>query len=162
MGLIPRSGRSPEEENGTSVHHFCLENSVDRGAWRAIVNSIATPPASPHPPLQGPFPLGVCSPARGHRAWLAKLGLNSFHALVGGLLAASAQVVWGCGQILAYQDLCSLSPASLLGQYLPGITLAVAPMISSCASFKTYFKCRHLLRHFSGLTAWIHHHSVHP
>ena len=83
VGLIPRSGRSPGEEDGTSVHHFCLEDSMDRGAWWATVNSIATPPPSPHPPLQGPFPLGVCSPAQGHRAWLAKLGLNSFHALVG-------------------------------------------------------------------------------
>ena len=50
VGLIPRSGRSPGEENGTPVHYFCLENSMDRGAWRAIVNSIATPPpATPTP-----------------------------------------------------------------------------------------------------------------
>ena len=28
VGLIPRSGRSPGEENGTLVHYFCLENSL--------------------------------------------------------------------------------------------------------------------------------------
>ena len=32
VGLIPRSGRSPGEENGTPVHYSCLENSMDRGA----------------------------------------------------------------------------------------------------------------------------------
>ena len=32
VGLIPRSGRSPGEKNGTPVHYSCLENSMDRGA----------------------------------------------------------------------------------------------------------------------------------
>ena len=119
--------------------------------WWAAVDSIArswmwlhtherahTHTHSRHPPLQGPFPLRVCSPARGHRAWPAKLGVNSFHGPVSWLLASSAHVVWGSGQILAYQDPCRLSPASLLDLYLWGITLPVAPMISSFASFKTY------------------------
>ena len=32
-GLIPGSGRSPGEGNGNLVHHSCLENPMDRGAW---------------------------------------------------------------------------------------------------------------------------------
>ena len=31
-GIIPGSGRFPGEENGTSFHFSCLENSMDRGA----------------------------------------------------------------------------------------------------------------------------------
>ena len=36
-GSIPGSGRSPGEENGNPLHYSCLENSMDRGAWPAIV-----------------------------------------------------------------------------------------------------------------------------
>ena len=38
MGLIPGLGRSPGEENGTPLQYSCLENSMDRGAWQAIVH----------------------------------------------------------------------------------------------------------------------------
>ena len=34
-GLIPGSERSPGEWNGYPLQYFCLENSMDRGAWRA-------------------------------------------------------------------------------------------------------------------------------
>ena len=34
-GLIPGSGRSPGEENGSPLLHSCLENPLDRGAWEA-------------------------------------------------------------------------------------------------------------------------------
>ena len=34
-GSIPGSGRSPEEGNGNPLQYFCLENPMDRGAWRA-------------------------------------------------------------------------------------------------------------------------------
>ena len=33
MGLIPRLGRSPGVGNGNLLQYFCLENSMDRGAW---------------------------------------------------------------------------------------------------------------------------------
>ena len=36
-GLNPGSGRSPREGNGNSLLYFCLDNSIDRGAWQAIV-----------------------------------------------------------------------------------------------------------------------------
>ena len=41
LGLIPRSGRSAGEENGNSLQYSCLENPMDRGAWRAIVHGVA-------------------------------------------------------------------------------------------------------------------------
>ena len=34
---ISGSGRSPGEENGNPLQYFCLENPMDKGAWRAIV-----------------------------------------------------------------------------------------------------------------------------
>ena len=37
MGSLPGLGRSPGEENGTPLQYSCLENSMDRGAWQAIV-----------------------------------------------------------------------------------------------------------------------------
>ena len=37
-GLIPRSGRSPGEGNGNPLQYSCLENSMDRGAWQALVH----------------------------------------------------------------------------------------------------------------------------
>ena len=40
-GLIPESGRSPAVENGTPVQYSCLENSIGRGAWWAIVHGTA-------------------------------------------------------------------------------------------------------------------------
>ena len=33
LGLIPGSGRSPEEGNGNPLQYSCLENPVDGGAW---------------------------------------------------------------------------------------------------------------------------------
>ena len=39
-GLIPGSGRFPGEENGYPLQYSCLENSMDRGAWQAIVHGI--------------------------------------------------------------------------------------------------------------------------
>ena len=36
-GSIPESERSPGEENGYPLEYFCLENSMDRGAWKSVV-----------------------------------------------------------------------------------------------------------------------------
>ena len=35
---IPGSGKSPGEGNGNPVQYPCLENPMDRGAWRAAVH----------------------------------------------------------------------------------------------------------------------------
>ena len=36
-GLIPGLGRSSGGRNGKQLQHSYLENSMDRGAWKAIV-----------------------------------------------------------------------------------------------------------------------------
>ena len=40
VGLIPGLGRAPGEENGNPLQYSCLENSMDRGAWRATVHRV--------------------------------------------------------------------------------------------------------------------------
>ena len=40
-GSIPGAGRSPGERNGNPLHDCCLENPIDRGAWRAAVLGVA-------------------------------------------------------------------------------------------------------------------------
>ena len=40
MGLIPGLGRFPERGNSNSLQYSCLENPVDRGAWRATVHRV--------------------------------------------------------------------------------------------------------------------------
>ena len=41
-GSIPMSGRSPGEGNGYPLQDSCLENAMDRGAWRAVVCGVTT------------------------------------------------------------------------------------------------------------------------
>ena len=38
---IPGSGRSPGEGNGNPLQYSCLENPMDREAWRATVHGVA-------------------------------------------------------------------------------------------------------------------------
>ena len=38
---IPGLGRSPGEGNGSPLQYSCLENPIDRGAWRATVHGVA-------------------------------------------------------------------------------------------------------------------------
>ena len=40
-GSIPGSGRSPGEGNGNLLQCSCLENAIDRGAWRATVHVVS-------------------------------------------------------------------------------------------------------------------------
>ena len=39
-GSIPGSGRSSGVENWDLLQNSCLENSMDRGAWRATVHGV--------------------------------------------------------------------------------------------------------------------------
>ena len=39
-GLAPGSGRCPGGGDGNSLQCSCLENSMDRGAWRAAVHGL--------------------------------------------------------------------------------------------------------------------------
>ena len=41
LGSIPGLGRSPAEGKGYPLQYSCLENSVDRGAWQAVVHGVA-------------------------------------------------------------------------------------------------------------------------
>ena len=41
IGSVPGSGRSPGVGSGNPFQCSCLENSMDRGAWQAIVHGIA-------------------------------------------------------------------------------------------------------------------------
>ena len=38
LSSIPGLKKSPGEGNGNPLHYSCLENSMDRGAWRATVH----------------------------------------------------------------------------------------------------------------------------
>ena len=41
VGLIPELGRSPGGGHGNPLQDSCLENPMDRGAWRAAVHGDA-------------------------------------------------------------------------------------------------------------------------
>ena len=41
LGSIPGLGRSPGEGHGNPLQYSCLEESIDRGAWKATVHGIA-------------------------------------------------------------------------------------------------------------------------
>ena len=40
-GSIPGWGRSPGGGHGNTLQYSCLENLMDRGAWRATVHRVA-------------------------------------------------------------------------------------------------------------------------
>ena len=40
-GLIPGSGRSPEEVNGNPLRYSCLRNPLDRKVWWATDHGVA-------------------------------------------------------------------------------------------------------------------------
>ena len=41
LGSIPGFGRFLEQGNGNPLQYSCLENSMDIGAWQAIVHRVA-------------------------------------------------------------------------------------------------------------------------
>ena len=48
MGSIPGSGRSPRVGNGNPLQYSCLENSTDRGACQATVQSAGESETTEH------------------------------------------------------------------------------------------------------------------
>ena len=40
VGLIHGLGRSPGGRNGNPLQYSCLDNPMDRGAWRAAVHGV--------------------------------------------------------------------------------------------------------------------------
>ena len=60
--LIPGLGRSLGEEDGNPHQYSCLENSIDRGAWRATVHGVAESQTRQRPnnnktPLASEYPV---------------------------------------------------------------------------------------------------------
>ena len=51
--LIPGLGRSPGEGYGCPLQYSCLENSMDRGAWRVIVHGVLLYMTSHHREISG-------------------------------------------------------------------------------------------------------------
>ena len=47
LGLIPGWGRSPGGEHGTPLQYSCLDNHMDRGAWRAMVYRVTKSQTQP-------------------------------------------------------------------------------------------------------------------
>ena len=41
LSLIPQQGRFPGGGHGNTLQYSCLENPMDRGAWRAIIHGVA-------------------------------------------------------------------------------------------------------------------------
>ena len=41
VSLIPQSGRSPGGGHGNQLQYSSLENSMNRGAWRATVHGVS-------------------------------------------------------------------------------------------------------------------------
>ena len=40
VGSVPGLGGFPEEGNGNPLQYSCLENPMDRGAWRARIHAV--------------------------------------------------------------------------------------------------------------------------
>ena len=59
VGSIPRLGGSPGEGNDNSLQYSCLENSMDRGAWRATVPGVTQ--SQTRPSILALKGLSVCS-----------------------------------------------------------------------------------------------------
>ena len=47
LGSIPGSGRSSGERKGYQFQYYCLENSMDRGAWRATGRGVTKSQTQP-------------------------------------------------------------------------------------------------------------------
>ena len=41
VGSIPGSGRSPGGRHGNPLQYSCLENPMNKGAWRATIHGVA-------------------------------------------------------------------------------------------------------------------------
>ena len=41
VGSIPALGRFPDGGHGNPLQYFCLENSIDGGAWWAMTHRVA-------------------------------------------------------------------------------------------------------------------------
>ena len=126
-GLIPGSGRSPGEGKGNPLQYFCLENSMDRGGWWAIVHGVArsrTRPSNCH--SQGSVQTGLFLVFRIFLWLLVKRmktiedKLSAFDCAFATIICGHVCVVWECAfplgmeeAHLAYNELALLAPLHL-------------------------------------------------
>ena len=69
-GSIPGSGRSPGGGNGNPLQYSCLENSMERGAWRATAHGVTTEHTHRHIVMDPPN-----RKKRGHLVFISSLWL---------------------------------------------------------------------------------------
>ena len=65
-GFDPWPGRFPGGEHGNPLQYSCLENPVDRGAWRATVHRVTKNHAHTHIPPQGRLSMPQEAPSNGN------------------------------------------------------------------------------------------------
>ena len=75
-GSSPESGKSPRVGNGNPAPYFCLENSMDRGAWQAAEIRVAELDRTEHTPTSPTLPLPLPGPILSKYLYLPFL-LNS-------------------------------------------------------------------------------------
>ena len=75
VGSILGSGRSPRGEHGNPLQYSCLENPMDKGAWRATIHRVAK-----------------------SQMWLKRLSMHTCtHACLKYLTCASKRQTYGMG-----------------------------------------------------------------
>ena len=72
LGSIPGLGRSPGGGHGNPLKYSCLENPLDRGAWRAAVHGVTQ---------SQPRPKRLSTHACDHRRWFPEWRGNHWSAM---------------------------------------------------------------------------------
>ena len=81
IGLIPGSGRSTGGGHGNLLQYSCLENPMDRGAWRATVHGVSESDGTWHAPedmVDLQCRVSVCSTAKGISCACINICIHSF------------------------------------------------------------------------------------
>ena len=98
---IPGSGRSPGEGNGNPLQDYCLEKSMDTGAWRATVQVVTRGRHNLMTKLPSPCCINsvaqivyweliqVCSSCVLHLFWFLSASLHSNHTVSPGFSFAA-------------------------------------------------------------------------
>ena len=128
VGSIPDWGKSPGGGNGKPLQYSCLKNSLDRGAWQAIVQRVAESwtPVSTGLLLLSHFSRVRLSATPETAAQQAPPSLGfSRQEHWSGLLLPSLQLSTATAKSLqSCLTLCDPTDSSSLGSTVPGILQA--------------------------------------